>query len=235
MLRREIKNYFDIEADRYGGRTITRFRDIPKTLKKFVGEKNVLLDIGCGKGEFVNYVDNNLDNFFAVGLDLSKEMLSFRSGKKGKFILGDALYLPFKNDSVDVIYMDTLLHHIIGYSTSTPENSQKKVVDEVIRVIKKDGIFIVQELYYEILFPALSNFLFHFLKLRKKINFPIFTREPLVVIDIKTKKMWLQFFNYFQNQIKLIKWYVIPRTPEFKYKLAGVKEIGNIIIYMEKY
>jgi len=83
-------------------------------------ESSRVLDIGCGSGSAVDYLlSMGID---AVGLD--------KSGIYPRGIVGDALHLPFKKDSFDLIICSMLLPHL-------PQ--EKDVFDEIRRVLKDKG------------------------------------------------------------------------------------------------
>jgi len=89
-----------------GGRKkeIACFKELLKEAKKAEkfssSSQKMTLDAGCGSGEFLNF-----HSFFAVGLDISKEMLKKAREKNNdnSFVLGSALSLPFKSNSFDFV------------------------------------------------------------------------------------------------------------------------------------
>ena len=102
---------------------------IPKNSGKKV------LEIGCGRGSISSYfADNNYD---CTLLDISESVINVaqdifnRTGHSANFVVGDALNLPFENDSFDVLVSIGLFEHF--------ENLEK-LISEHNRVLKKDGI-----------------------------------------------------------------------------------------------
>ncbi|MEW6188587.1 MAG: class I SAM-dependent methyltransferase [Actinomycetota bacterium] len=107
-------------------------------LKEWVKDGDRVLDLGCGNGRLLElFKDTNIKY---VGLDISEELLNIArsryTGPNLSFVLGDALDLPFDEDSFDTVYAIALLHHI----PSTP--FRFKVMKEVHRVLKGGGIFV---------------------------------------------------------------------------------------------
>ncbi|MEO0224938.1 MAG: glycosyltransferase, partial [candidate division WOR-3 bacterium] len=95
-----------------------------------------ILDIGCGKGEFLEkilYQDHEnvelLNN--VIALDLRQEYLyeMSRKYKVYKTVIGDACNLPFKDKSIDLIVCNALLEHI-------PVEKRKKFATEIQRCAK---------------------------------------------------------------------------------------------------
>lgn len=99
-------------------------------LNNEVKKNYLILDIGCGTGEQLNY----LRNYNILGLDISLEMAKKAKNKTGKFLfVGNAEYLPFKNKSFNcVISLFGALNHV----------QINRVFKEVRRVLTKNGVFI---------------------------------------------------------------------------------------------
>ena len=55
------------------------------------------MDLGCGNGRFLDYAD--------IGVDFSKEMLKRAKRTKKQVILASILNLPFRDKSVDMVFM----------------------------------------------------------------------------------------------------------------------------------
>jgi ubiquinone/menaquinone biosynthesis C-methylase UbiE len=92
-----------------------------------------LLDLGCGPGIHAKeYVKRGAE---VIGVDLSEEMIRLAREycPDGKFRKSDAYQLPFQNSSFDIVTSSLLLDHVDDLS---------KVVDEVGRVLKDNGLFV---------------------------------------------------------------------------------------------
>lgn len=102
-----------------------------------VKDKDVL-EIGCGNG-FGGYLLNKLGPKSYVGLDVMEEQIEIarRNYPQYKFIVQDATALnQFADASKDVVIIFGVLHHI-------PE--WRKVIDEIVRVLKLDGSLFLEE------------------------------------------------------------------------------------------
>lgn len=101
--------------------------------EKFPGTRLKVLDIGCGGGLLTNHLAHDHE---VTGLDLSLESLEiakkFDPSSRVKYLHADALYLPFENESFDVVIAMDLLEHV---------EDPKKVIAEASRVLKKGGLF----------------------------------------------------------------------------------------------
>lgn len=105
-------------------------------LIKMCGDLNgkKVLDLACGTGRIVPKL---LDKKAQVtGIDLSEKMLEIARKKSSKavFIQGDMEKLPFVEESFDIVIAAFAIVHL---------KNLKKCFDEVYRVLKDDGIFVL--------------------------------------------------------------------------------------------
>ena len=102
--------------------------------------KNVL-DLGCGTGTFLNYWSDrsNESKTSIIGIDLNEENVLFGKKKGLNIIQGNALDLPFENDSFDAIHSSHLMQ------VFSPIEAQK-FFSECLRVTKNNGIIVLSTL-----------------------------------------------------------------------------------------
>lgn len=110
---------------------------ISKIIKLLIKEKGKLLDLGFGRGYLENeIVKNNLD-LKLFGIDISTFAVeSIKKEIKGKFIKGDVIKLPFRNNLFEIVVSLEIMEHI------SPSNTFK-VLREIYRVLKKNGKLII--------------------------------------------------------------------------------------------
>jgi len=128
---------------------------------KIVGNTNpdTILDIATGTGDFAIMLAK-LNPKKIIGLDLSKGMLEvgIEKVKEKKLddliemVLGDSEDLPFNNDSFDAI--------TVGFGVRNFENLDKGL-QEIYRVLKPNGIFVVLETSQPEKFPVKQLFNFY--------------------------------------------------------------------------
>jgi len=82
-----------------------------------------LLDVGCGNGFFTYYFAKICQ---VTGLDFSKQMLSINPHYR--LVYSDAENLPFSDESFDITFCASLLHHL---------GDPGKAIQEMKRVAKK--------------------------------------------------------------------------------------------------
>jgi len=104
---------------------------------------DLILDIGCGQGFITSHL---LKASLAVGLDASKNSLSIAKQKlrqsNVEFVCADATVLPIRTATFNKIAMLEILEHL-------PEETRKKLCQEVDRILKENGILIVSVPYKE--------------------------------------------------------------------------------------
>lgn len=99
------------------------------------GDKLRWIDVGCGNGAFTELIIMRCNPAIVEGIDPSKEQLEFarkRSGQtKAEFRQGDAMALPFADNSFDIAAMALVIFFV-------PD--PVKGVSEMIRVVKPGGM-----------------------------------------------------------------------------------------------
>lgn len=100
-----------------------------------------VLDVGCGDGTTLQKLsDNYLADYY--GLDLTKELIDIarrRNIENCEFFEGDAVEIPFKDEYFDIVYTQRLLVNIQTWE------DQQRVVDEIHRVLKPGGYYLLIE------------------------------------------------------------------------------------------
>lgn len=168
-MEKEIMNYWD---SLYSGLSKSKnlfkqvaYRQIPKSkLEKLafhIKEKlklkkaDKLLDVGCGNLHISSKIHKYVD--FSVGADLNFPLLlKAKKLKRTKLVQCEAAYLPFKDGYFDRV----LCYNLFQYFPS--KKYAKKVINELIRVTKKQGIIMIGDVPYKPQRPA-SNDLIEFL------------------------------------------------------------------------
>lgn len=148
----EYGNSYDIE------RNSTYYYDFINKIEinavlKYLPESTAL-EIGCGTGIILEETNKYTKNI--CGMDISLGMLNDAKDKGLKVLNANAVNLPFKNLEFDLVYSFKVLPHIPDI---------KKVIKEIHRILKQDGVAIL-EFYNPYSFKYMTNWL---LKAEKKV------------------------------------------------------------------
>jgi hypothetical protein len=105
----------------------------------------------------------------------------------------------------------------------------------VLRVLKSQGYLIVRELYFDFIYPLASKILFYWLIISSKFNITPFPGEPRgVIVTIRTKKEWESFWSYYHNYLSILKKEIYHHPISLRYRLVGVRDVGNIVFFFKK-
>lgn len=143
------------------------------------------LEFGCGVGRWVDLINENSLQF--VGADISEKMLSYArdAHPASEFQLIDGVSLPFPDESFDLIYSVTVIHH-------NPFDRQDRILAEMKRVLRPGG--------YMIMLEDISH------GAAMQAGFNMFVRSPQGWVQAVTKNSRLQLI-----EMQLIRWWVFSR------------------------
>jgi SAM-dependent methyltransferase len=121
------KKWYESKLSQKGGEIIEISTHVHiNRLKGLIPVQSVKLSLNCGCGG-----GSQKDLFGpSVGVDISFENIRIFNGVGGQGIVADMEFLPFKDNTFDVVYGFGILHHL---------NDIKKGVSEAVRVLRKGG------------------------------------------------------------------------------------------------
>lgn len=100
-----------------------------------------ILEAGSGTGRYCIVLADKYRNSMIIGMDISGNALKLT--KKGMqtrcienlhLVQGDAFRMPFRNDTLDVVFNDGVIEHFTKYNN---------IIHEMVRITKKKGQVIV--------------------------------------------------------------------------------------------
>lgn len=174
---------------------LTRLLNVQKLIKPSYR----LLNVGCGKGDYNYYLQDKFEE--VVGIDVNKYDISIAKkltrNKKIKYFVMNATNLKFKDNYFDTVICIDVLEHV---------KDRDRLLEEVHRVLKKDGQLIL----------SVPNY-----------DFPI-TYDPInKILSIFNKKLPIGAYAF--GHIKL------PKVDELENKLRSKGFKINKTIYLSHY
>ncbi|MBW3582935.1 MAG: class I SAM-dependent methyltransferase [Euryarchaeota archaeon] len=108
----------------------------PKAIRRAIdGRGGLVVDLGGGTGKYTNRVVP--DRARAAVVDASREMLRRAARRRLPTIQAGADRVPIRDGTVDTVLCTEAFHHFAGI--------QDAVLDEVARILKPDGMFLLEE------------------------------------------------------------------------------------------
>lgn len=109
-----------------------------EVFKELIGQQKPqkILDIGCASGTMTNNILRILPKSEITAIDVYPAAIAYAQRKYPhiRFLVTDAHKLPFKDNSFDLAVCYETIEHVID---------PQKVLEEIRRVIKKDGLAII--------------------------------------------------------------------------------------------
>tara|TARA_B100001057_G_scaffold469842_1_gene530565 strand:- start:696 stop:1379 length:684 start_codon:yes stop_codon:yes gene_type:complete len=184
------------------------FTDYPQKfinylVKRFeIKKKQKVLELGCGRGEFLNeFINNGLDGYGVDILDYCKNFFPNLNFKKIDMVNEK---LPYEDNFFDVIYSKSIIEHFYF-----PD----KIFKEAFRVLKPGGIIItltpewqyIYKSFYEDFthrtpFTSISLRDIHEMSGFKEIKVESFKQLPIIF----EKKLFSEIFNFFSFLTRII-------------------------------
>ena len=145
--------------------------------KRFVARQTELhdeqscLDLCCGTGDIAREVLRQDHSSKVTGLDFSEEMLNIAESKNTsektvKYVTGDAMNIPFKNEVFDAV--------TIGFGMRNVQDISQ-FLREILRVLKPEGVLVsldVGKVRIPILTELNHFYFFHIVPLIGKLLMP---------------------------------------------------------------
>lgn len=155
------KKHFDAQAEDYDRKETVYYSKFPKISCHDVAAQlrlhpyDRLLDVGCGTGFLIDLLKSQKDAEY-YGLDLSPEMIRVARSKLDDSVHlteGSANRLPYPDGTFDVVCCVQSFHHY-----PYPEQA----MEEVYRVLKPDGLYILSDTGCNGLAKHFDNFFFRY-------------------------------------------------------------------------
>src|SRR5208337_2387979 len=106
---------------------------LARTLAGIRPQAEKVLEVGCGEGSNLLYLQSLMPHVYFAGIDFSRSKVDFARQffPQGHYHCADALSLPFADASFDLVFCRDLLHHV--------DFNRKGVMTEMVRVVRPGG------------------------------------------------------------------------------------------------
>lgn len=135
VAERQMEAYAPLLKAMYAGNPRKDFVVAAQALRLTNLSRPTLLEIGCGNGHYYEVLSHLTGCAIRyVGSDYSPAMIESARGRYPnlKWIVGNAIQLPFTDNSFDVAWSGTVLMHLVAY---------KKAIQETRRVARRFCVF----------------------------------------------------------------------------------------------
>jgi len=131
-----IENYYYTEGSfGTGGSDFARYKNYVEFLKPFLQRADAIVDVGCGKGQFVKYlIDNGFVN--ASGVELDKRMVEIATKQGIPVHEGSAFgFSSYNDDSIDLMIYTNVFEHLLD-----PDS----VIQQANQYLKTNGLLFIE-------------------------------------------------------------------------------------------
>ncbi len=109
-----------------------------------------ILDVGCGKGRYIKKLKMNNPRNSYYAIDISKKVMNYiADGNNIEKKIGNITYIPYDNNTFDVVYACEVLEHAIDIKSSIKEMARVTTPKGKIVIIDKNksmyGFFDIEE------------------------------------------------------------------------------------------
>lgn len=168
------KDCYDKKAKKYAstfdGKFTEKFKEV-LLHNVVVKQDDTVVDIACGNGRFLKMLSEKGD-FIGYGVDISDKMIEQAKLNNPEmcFSVAGCDKLPFSNEEIEVMTVCAAYHHFPNVD---------RFAKEANRVIKKDGMIYIAEVYL----PAFLRTLFNpFIRFSKAGDVKFYSTNEIIAL-----------------------------------------------------
>ena len=207
-------DYFKFENHFRGSRQ--RIKEVQEIYLPYFKEKKNVVDIGCGRGEFLEVLQEH--NIGYIGVDLYKDYVDFCKVKGLNAVVGDAIeYIAdLEDDTIDGLFSAQLVEHL--------ETDQiVRLCNLAYKKLSSDGCFIMET--PNPLSLSIYKNAFYLDPSHNKPVHPKFLEYLLLEAGFKKIDILFPEHSRPDNKLPLLKGSNIDNLDEFNAGIAGVREV----------
>jgi ubiquinone/menaquinone biosynthesis C-methylase UbiE len=134
MPKNPIATNWDVKFDDKPSSDVPRIKFSYKFSWKYLVNRDLILDIGCGIGSFTRLVDGT--GCIAVDQDINSVKTAKKYCPKSTFIVASAMNLPFRAEIFDVVCMWSVFEEI-------PNAREKQIITEIKKILTPSGVYLL--------------------------------------------------------------------------------------------
>jgi SAM-dependent methyltransferase len=160
-------------------------------IMKYIDKDGIkIIDIGGASGYFLEEIIKKSPFYIdATNLDVDGFFSTKQVNKCIKFLCKSILDSGIDDETYDIITFRHILHHLVAENISDTLENQQNALNEMMRILKKDGYLIFEEEVNNIkLFSRIIYLLSKFAN-KLKINVKFFEAGKVVVSFLTQKEM----------------------------------------------
>ena len=119
---------------------------------KLIPNSSFIADIGCGNGKNIDNIHTKEKNLICIGCDITQFFLEVCNKENKSVIAANNLHLPFKDNFFDAVLSVAVIHHFSNHA------DRIKAIQEIYRITKPNGIFLIQVWAHEQESDSKKNF-----------------------------------------------------------------------------
>ena len=119
---------------------------------QYIPPNSFLADIGCGNGKNINNQYTKSKNITCFGCDITQYFIETCHKQNKSVIKANNLNLPFKDNFFDAVLSVAVIHHFSEHT------ERIKAIQEIYRITKPNGIFLIQVWAHEQESDSKKNF-----------------------------------------------------------------------------
>jgi SAM-dependent methyltransferase len=240
---KDVQKYFDKHSAHHAYAKDPDFYSLLiEHVVQHIGNRTInVLDVGCGNGSFVRKMIQSGVNARFVGMDISKSMIdisheNLKSYPSVDLLVSSGFNIPFREDiKLDIIHVDSVLHHLISRTRLSSTKLAKKMLVVLGGMLKKDGLLIIEEMFYNsyIISSFSSAVIFYGLKFLNALRLDLSKLSDEIALDLEvnffSEKQLIRLLSTFGN-VNIIK--KVPAPLSSYKKIFLLKEFGHITYIM---
>ena len=209
FLQDKVVQHFEESSDIYSSREgVFDVTDIE--LINFFKESKIkprkILEVGGGSGFLLDQLAKEAEGIQLINCEISYRVYNKQVNSEIDLIGGNAIQLPFADNSFEYVISKNLFHHLVGRSRKASKKFAKMAGLEMNRVLEDGGYLMIIEEYHE--YKVFAGLIFYISLLFSigNITWKYFDIRPKVVVSFLTpneiRKLFIHRENSFLTIIK---------------------------------